>query len=86
MLEVHMRVLRGWMAILSFPLLVNFGDEVVLFLCIPMRYREVPAVLNICFLLVAVLILAVIFWVCYDVVLIIRGTKDLLGRLRTFRA
>ena len=85
-LEVHLKILRHWIAIVLFPTLVNAGGGVVICLYIPIRHPEVPLLLNICFLVVAAILLAVIFGTSYDAVLVIRGVEDLLGKLKTFDA
>ena len=83
-LEVHMKIFRPWAWLVIFPILVNFGCGALICLYIPIKHPEVPLILSACFLLVAVIILGVIFWTSYDAVLVIRGTEELLGKLRTF--
>ena len=83
-LEVQTKIFRRWATVVIFPALVNFGCGSILCIYIPIKYTEVPAIFNFCFLFVGAVILGVIYWLSYDIVLVIRGTEELLGRLRTF--
>ena len=82
-LEVQTKIFRRWGTIFVFPALVNFGCGAILCLYIPIKYTEVPTIFNFCFLFVAAVILGVVFWLSFDTVLVIRGTEELLGKLRT---
>ena len=85
-LEVHVKMIRGWMATVLFPLLVNFGCLIIICLYIPLGRPEMPAWLSFCFLFVPAVTLGVIFWVVDDIVLIRRASEEVLGKLRTFGA
>ena len=83
-LEVQMKIYHPWVFILWFPLLVNFGLAVIICLYIPLGRPEVPAWLSFCFLFVAVVVLGVIFLAADDMVLLSRGSGEVLEKLRTF--
>ena len=83
-LEVHTKIVRNYHVIINFSNLINLGGAIVLCLYIPLRHPEVPALLNLCFLLVGIIVLGVCLWWSYDVVLLIRASEDVLGKLKTF--
>ena len=60
-LEVHTKIVRNYHVIINFSNLINLGGAIVLCLYIPLRHPEVPALLNLCFLL-GIIVLGVCFW------------------------
>ena len=84
LVETLVRTIRRWYVLVMFPDLVNFAGGAILCLYTPIRHPEVPAILNLCFLLVGIVILGVLFWLSYDIVLVVRGSEEVLGKLRTF--
>ena len=54
--ETQVKGIRPWYVLVVFPSLVNFAIGAILCLYIPIRHPEVPAILNLCFLLVGVII------------------------------
>ena len=70
--------------LVHFTNLVNLSAGAILCLYIPIRHHEVPALLRLCFLLVAAIILGVTFWWSYDVVLLTRASEEVLEKLKSF--
>ena len=83
-LEVHVKVLHQWIALVLFPALVNAASGVIIALYIPIRHPEIPTLLNLCILVFAALLLVIAFSTSYDIVLVTRACEEVLGKLKTF--
>ena len=82
-IQIHSQHIQRWMQICVFPLLMTIGGGVVLCLYIPIKHTELPLILSGSFLVVGLSVQGVLFWTSYDIVIAIRASEHVIGRLQS---
>ena len=84
--QCHHRVAHTWMKFMSPPTLAASSTTVIITTFVSIRYTELPLIFYIFFPNTAFNNMLIIFWVCYDVVLLIRASEDIMGQLLSHHA
>ena len=82
----HNRVVQTWMKFMLPPTLSAVSVAVIVSTFVSIRYTDLPLLLYIIFPYTAFTLMLVIFWMCYDTVLVVRASEDVMGRLLSHNA
>ena len=81
--QVHNKLLNDWLGPILFPILLGLGSAVVLFVYLPLRHHELPGFITLLLVALAALIMAIVFWLCFEGVTIIRNSEEIVQELRS---
>ena len=77
----HNRVVQTWMKFMLSPTLSGVSLAVIITTFVSIRYTELPLIFYIFYHNTAFNLMLIIFWMCYDTVLVVRASEDVMGQL-----
>ena len=77
----HNRVAQTWLMFMFPPTLSSVSLAIIMPTFVSIRYTELPVMFYVIFPYTAFTLILVIFWFCYDTVLVIRASEGLMGQL-----
>ena len=77
----HNRVVQTWMKFMLPPTLSGVSLAVIITTFVSIRYTELPLIFYIFYPNTAFNLMLIIFWMCYDTVLVVRASEDVMGQL-----
>ena len=84
--ELYNRICFAWLKLILPLAIFSLSLTVIVTGFISIRYTELPVYYYIFFANTAISMLLIIFWSCYDCLLITRGSEDILDRLLSHEA
>ena len=85
-LELHNRICYAWVKLILPLVIFSLSLTVIVTGFISIRYTELPVYYYIFFVNTALSLLIIIFWSCYDILLVTRASEDILGQLLSYEA
>ena len=79
--QLHNRVVHNWMKFMLPPTISSVSATVIVTTFVSIRYTELPFIFYIFYPNTAFNLMFIIFWMCYDAVLLIRAAEDIMGQL-----
>ena len=77
----HNRVVQTWLKFMLPPTLSGVSLTVIITAFVAIRYTELPLIFYVFYPYTAFTLMFVIFWMCYDTVLVVRASEDVMGQL-----
>ena len=81
--RVYNKLANDWIRPILFPILLGLGCALVLFVYLPLRHHELPGLIAVLLVALAAVIMAIVFWLCFEAVTIIRNSEGVVQNLRT---
>ena len=82
-LQHHFRVYSIWIKFEMPPLLSSISVAVIVAAFVSIRYTDLPLVLYLVYPNTACNLMFMVFWLCYDIVRIVRASEEIIGRLQS---
>ena len=77
----HNRVVQIWFRFMLPPTVSSVSLGVIITTFVSIRYTELPLIFYVFYPYTAFTLMFVIFWVCYDTVLVVRASEHVMGQL-----
>ena len=84
--QFHHRIVQIWLRFMLPPTIFGACLGVIFTTFVTIRYTELPTFFYIFYPNTAFNLMFLIFWLCYDVVLLIRASEDVLAKLLSHEA
>ena len=82
-MELYTRICSVWIKFAWPPTLFGLSITIIVAAFISIRYTQIPLYCYVFFPNTACAILFILFWVFYDLMIITRGSEEILGQLRS---
>ena len=79
--QCHTRIAQNWMKFMLPPTISSVSTAVIVATFVSIRYTELPLFLYIFYPNTAFNLMFIIFWMCYDAVLLVRASEEIMGKL-----
>ena len=80
-IQLQNRVVHNWMKFMLPPQLAAGSTFIIVATFISIRYTELPLIVYAAYPSTAFNIMVIIFWLCYDTVLLVRASEDIMSQL-----
>ena len=80
--QVQNKLYDDWFGPALFSILFSLGCAVVISLYFPLKHPDLPGFIILVFVTMAVFIMAVVFWLCFDEVTVIRNSEEVIAELQ----
>ena len=84
--ELFNRINYTWLKFMLPPTIFGVSLTVIVTTFVSIRYTELPFMYYIFFANTAFTLMLIIFWLCYDALLITRDSEDIMSQLLSFEA